>query len=331
MKGSKQNPTYVQPIWIKRNHKAPSFSHTLVGNRLQIIIERYLQYQVKNINEYISKNRILKFVIPTETIQQWYPTPNWKKDIKNTLSLLDKSTENFLFAHAILVEGGLHISITPQTLRNYVISNTMPYYCIDYNVTKHFLCKYSHEIYLRICQYNNDSNSHSFLLRPEEINQCFKTQYNVTNIKKNILIAAQKEMQQLYKYGIFSPYITYETIKRFENPRKIAGYKVTILSTSRNTTFTPSPNSTTQATEQRQQLLKETSPLQHKQPSLYKKYLSKQIKKRDNKNMKKMEETFKILEKRLKEAQQNYNREINFIISQILDIWKDYLNSPPSL
>ena len=66
---------------LKRNKQAPGFSTSIVRNRSQLLIERYIQVLNYNLQEYIRNQRILKLDIPPEILRTWYPTPNWKKDI----------------------------------------------------------------------------------------------------------------------------------------------------------------------------------------------------------------------------------------------------------
>lgn len=272
-------------------------------------------------------NLTLNFVIPIDTLRQWYPGPNWKKNLKKLLSLSNKEqvTDNFLFTHATFTEEGLHISINPQTLAFYSIDNTTPYSKIDYNVTIHFLCKYSHEIYWRICKHCNYT---SFLLNPKGINHCFRTQYNISNINNKILMPVQKEMQQLYKQRILPQYFEYERIKEIENLRKISTYKIIILPILHNTTYIATPITPVRTTTPKQQLLKEIKKLLHKQPPLYEKYILQQIKQLDDERIQQLKEQLKALNEKLNETKQTYEREIDTIISQMLDTWKEYLTLP---
>lgn len=74
-------------VLIKRNNQAPGFTSSLAGNRSQMLIERYIQYNSINVQEYIKTNRILTMVIPIDILRKWYPGPNWKKILPRSVSV----------------------------------------------------------------------------------------------------------------------------------------------------------------------------------------------------------------------------------------------------
>ena len=78
---TKKNMESDNKVVIKRNNQAPGFTSSLAGNRSQMLIERYIQYNSINVQEYIETNRILTMVIPIDILRKWYPGPNWIKDI----------------------------------------------------------------------------------------------------------------------------------------------------------------------------------------------------------------------------------------------------------
>ena len=53
---TKKNMESDNKVLIKRNNQAPGFTSSLAGNRSQMLIERYIQYNSINVQEYI-KNK----------------------------------------------------------------------------------------------------------------------------------------------------------------------------------------------------------------------------------------------------------------------------------
>lgn len=229
--------TDKKDILIKRNNEAPGFSSSLSGNRGQLIIERYIQQQNIPLEEYIKNERILNILIPVPVLRQWYPGPNWKKDLAKVCSEQIRDVKeihyadgNFrmmrLIAFAELSNEGLLVSVLPQVLHYYLVGEKSPYSTsIEYNLTTKFLSRYSHEIYWEICKHDNPREHYSFFITPQEINTRFDTNYNVTNIINQILKPTQEEIKSLYDQKLSPRYFTFNEKK--EN-RKIIGWELQI-------------------------------------------------------------------------------------------------------
>lgn len=233
-------------IIIKRNNQAPSFSSSLAGNRSQLIIERYIQYNNINVQEYIDSNRILTMVIPINILRQWYPGSNWKKDIAKVcfgkmrdVKQQTMSNGNFrmmaLFAYAELTDEGLFLDVVPKVLQYYIVGNNYLNTTLDYNLTIKFESKFCHEIYWEVCKHDNPRDKYRFFLTPAEINEKFETKYNVTNILDKILLPTQTEIKQLYEQNSSTRFFTFEERREIIGKcKKIVGWEFTIHNQERS-------------------------------------------------------------------------------------------------
>lgn len=224
-------------VLIKRNNEAPGFSSSLTGNRGQLIIERYIQQQNIDLDDYIQNERVLNILIPVNILRQWYPGPNWKKDLAKVCSAQIRDMKeikmrngNFkmmrLIAYAELSDEGLLLSVLPQVLHYYLVGPKSPYVTsIEYNITTQFSSRFSHEIYWEICKHDNPREQYTFFITPKELNERFETKYNVTNIVKEILQPTQEEIKMLYDQNLSPRYFTYNE-KREQ--RKIVGWELKV-------------------------------------------------------------------------------------------------------
>ena len=243
---TKKNMESDNKVLIKRNNQAPGFTSSLAGNRSQMLIERYIQYNCINVQEYIKTNRILTMVIPIDILRKWYPGPNWKKDIAKVCfgKMRDIKQEtmpngNFkmmtLFAYAELTDEGLFLDVVPKVLQNYIVGNGNPYTSLEYNLTTKFESKFCHEIYWEICKHDNPREKYKFFLTPNEINEKFATKYNVTNILEKILKPTQEEIKRLYEQNFSPRFFTFEERREVVGKcKKITGWEFTVYNQERN-------------------------------------------------------------------------------------------------
>lgn len=233
-------------IIIKRNNQAPSFSSSLAGNRSQMIIERYIQYNNIDVQEYIDTNRILTMVIPINILRQWYPGPNWKKDIAKVCTgkmkdvrMISLPNGNFklmnLFSYAELSDDGLFLDVVPKVLQYYIVGKNNPFTALDYDLTTKFESKFCHEIYWEICKHDNPKERYTFFLTPDDINEKFGTKYNVTNILDKILTPTQLEIKQLYEQNQTPRFFTFKERREIVGKcKKIIGWEITVHNQERS-------------------------------------------------------------------------------------------------
>lgn len=237
----------VPGIIIKRNNDAPDFTDSLVNNRIQLLIEGYIQYRNIDLQEYIDDNKILNLLIPLEDLREWYPGPNWKKDIARACrAQMSKREEietgtgdfemiNSLLAYAKLSDEGLLLSIIPKILQYYLVKRPTSYtILIEYSITARFLSKYSHQIYWELCKHDNPEKQYSFFITPEQLNKIFKTKYKSASLGEKVLSVSQAEILQLYKQNLAPRYYTF-TEKRevIGKCKKIVGWEVKIHNAER--------------------------------------------------------------------------------------------------
>ncbi len=229
---------------LKRNKQAPGFSTSIVRNRSQLLIERYIQVLNYNLQEYIRNQRILKLDIPPEILRTWYPTPNWKKDIdkmiKDFMKVKGKpdADGNFdymsLFSRAILDNQGLHLNVDPEVLQIYIISSNTPYTSLDYNLTNYFKCSYTYEMYWEMLKHDNPYDQFKFFLTPKAINQKFGIKYNVTNIVEKIIVPTQQEIKFFFDEGRAPRFFTYKERRELIGKcKKVTGWEFTVHNESR--------------------------------------------------------------------------------------------------
>lgn len=223
-----------EKVLIKRNNQAPSFFASVAGNRSQMIIERWIQWKNIDIQEYIDSNRVLTILIPIVTLRQWYPGPNWKKDIAKVCSgqmkdikKISQPNGNFklfsLFSYAELSDEGLSLDVIPKVLQYYIVGKNNLVTSLDYEVTALFKSKYSHQMYWEMCMHDTPRDQYRFFLTPEAINEKYETKYNVTNILEEILIPTQKEIKKVYDQNYSPRFFT------FKERREVIGKSKTIV------------------------------------------------------------------------------------------------------
>ena len=171
---SKKEQQSEEDALIKRNNQAPGFPASLVRSRLQLLIERFIQYANFDLQEYIKAQRILKVDISITTLKEWYPGPNWKKDIDKAIRYFMKiegkadANGNFdyfsLFSRAKLDNSGLHLNVDPEVLELYIIRAGNFNTELDYNVTKLFKCAYTHEMYWEMLKHDYPKFDYRFFL-----------------------------------------------------------------------------------------------------------------------------------------------------------------------
>lgn len=215
---SKKEQQSEEDALIKRNNQAPGFPASLVRSRLQLLIERFIQYANFDLQEYIKAQRILKVDISIPTLKEWYPGPNWKKDIDKAIRYFMKiegkadANGNFdyfsLFSRAKLDNSGLHLNVDPEVLELYIIRAGNFNTELDYNVTKLFKCAYTHEMYWEMLKHDYPKFDYRFFLTPEEINNKFKTKYQNSNITTQIIEPSEREIRAIYDAGLSPRYIT---------------------------------------------------------------------------------------------------------------------------
>lgn len=173
---------------VKRNNEAPSFSSSIVGNRSQLLIERYIQLKNIDVQEYIDTGRVLSMTIPIPILREWYPGPNWKKDLAKVcygeMRKVQKVTMpngnfriNNFFSWAELSDEGLVLDVIPKVLQYYKIGSGTLLSSIEYNVTNLFKSKFTHELYWEVCKNDNPRSNYCFFLTPKDINK--KISYKV--------------------------------------------------------------------------------------------------------------------------------------------------------
>ena len=229
-----------EKVLIKRNNQAPGFSASLAGNRSQMIIERYIQWKNIDVQDYINSNRMLTILIPIITLRQWYPGPNWKKDIAKVcigrmkdIKKISLPNGNFklmnLFSYAELSDDGLVLDVAPKVLQLYNIDKGTFTTSLDYDLTTLFESKFSHEMYWEICKHDNPRDQYRFFLTPDEINAKYVTKYNVTNILKEILLPTQAEIKKLYDQNLSPRFFTFEERREiFGKCKKVVGWEFTV-------------------------------------------------------------------------------------------------------
>lgn len=234
MSDSELDKKSEEKILIKRNNQAPSFSASLAGNRSQLIIERYIQWKNIDIQEYIDSERVLTMLIPIVTLRQWYPGPNWKKDIAKVcigqmrnIKKISMPNGNFkllnLFSYAELTDEGLFLDVTPKVLQYYIIGKNNIGTSLDYHLTTLFKSKYCHEIYWEISKHDNPRDQYCFFLTPKDINEKYGTKLNVTNIRQEVLDPTQEEIKKLYEQNLSPRFFT------FKERREVVGKCKTVI------------------------------------------------------------------------------------------------------
>lgn len=231
---------------VKRNNEAPSFSSSIVGNRSQLLIERYIQLKNIDVQEYIDTGRVLSMTIPIPILREWYPGPNWKKDLAKVcygeMRKVQKVTMpngnfriNNFFSWAELSDEGLVLDVIPKVLQYYKIGSGTLLSSIEYNVTNLFKSKFTHELYWEVCKNDNPRSNYCFFLTPKDINKKYLTKYNVTNIKKEILEPVQAELKKLYNDGLSTRFFTYEERREIIGKcKKLVGWEFKIYNEIRD-------------------------------------------------------------------------------------------------
>ncbi|WP_373828927.1 hypothetical protein [Bacteroides heparinolyticus] len=230
---------------LKRNKQAPGFTTSIVRSRIQLLIERYIQFFNYDLQDYIRHQRVLKIDIPPEVLRSWYPTPNWKKDINKTLKNLmkikrtldaDSNSDNMsLVSYANLDNLGLHLNVAPEVLQIYIITNGTPYTSLDYNLTKKINCSYTYEMYWEMTKHDEPRDNYIFFLTPDDFKKKFSVNYNVTNILERIIIPTQKEIEQFFREGLSSRFFAYQERRIIVGKcKKIEGWEFTIHNESRS-------------------------------------------------------------------------------------------------
>ena len=236
---SKKEQQSEEDALIKRNNQAPGFPASLVRSRLQLLIERFIQNENLDLQEYIKAQRILKVDISITTLKEWYPGPNWKKDIDKAIRYFMKiegkadANGNFdyfsLFSRAKLDNSGLHLNVDPEVLELYIIRAGNFNTELDYNVTKLFKCAYTHEMYWEMLKHDYPKFDYRFFLTPEEINNKFKTKYQNSNITTQIIEPSEREIRAIYDAGLSPRYITVtERRDVIGRCKKIVGWEFSI-------------------------------------------------------------------------------------------------------
>lgn len=240
----KKYPILKEEPILKRNNDAPGFSSSIVRNRNQLLIEMYIQRDNIDIQSYINAQRYLRLDIPIETLREWYPTPNWKKDISKMCrdmqafkTNIDSPNGDFKYMNLLLNmeldPTGLHLEVNPKALQYFVITNNK-FTSLYYNATKCFKISFSHELFWQACKHDISSHNFSFFLTPIEINKTFGTKYQNSNIKSKILVPAQEEIKSAYDRGISPIYITFEERREvIGKAKKIVGWEFHIHNENR--------------------------------------------------------------------------------------------------
>jgi len=233
---------------LKRNNLAPNFPSNLVKNRAELLVEMFVQKQSIDLQEYIDAQRIFKINIPTSILKEWYPTPNWKKDVTNMVNQLRKISRfekgaNGSFRYYSLIsfsqftdEDGLQLNSDPESLKAYLIDSKTSYTLLDYELTNKFTCVYSHQFYWLICKHDNAFYGYQLYLRPEEINEMFETHFQNSDIKKYVFTPVKKELERLFEDGDITRKITIEDDwKTIGRKKQIIGWSIKIQNTDRTT------------------------------------------------------------------------------------------------
>lgn len=241
---SKKEQLSEDDTLIKRNNQAPGFPASVVRSRLQLLIERFIQFADYDLKEYIQAQRILKFDIDIPALKDLYPGPNWKKDIDKAIKFFMRiegkadADGNFdytsLFSRAKLDNIGLHLNIDPEVLQLYIIRAGIPNTELDYNLTKKIKCAYTYDFYWEMCKHDYPSSEYSFFLSPEDINAKFKTKYQSSNITDQIISPVEKEIKEFYDNGLSPRFFTVnEKREVIGKCKKIVGWEFIIHNESR--------------------------------------------------------------------------------------------------
>lgn len=241
----KANTNEDEDAIIKRNNTAPGFPPSIIRNRSQLLIERYMQVASIDLQSYIDDQRILKLEIPILTLKDWYPTPNWKKDIKKLCSDLfeirfhhESPNGDFdymsLLSRSKLDDKGLHLTIDPEVLKYYVLTPEAHSSSLDYNLTNKFKISYSYQIYWLMVINDVPEEKYRFYLTPEKINEMFETKYHNKNIVDKILIPTQNDIKGVYEQGFSPRFFTYEERREVVGKcKKIVGWEIIIHNEAR--------------------------------------------------------------------------------------------------
>lgn len=231
---------------LKRNNSAPDFTNSIVKSRTELLVEMFIQKNNFDLQEYIDSQKILKINIPTSVLKEWYPTPNWKKDVTNMVNQLNSITRlekgaNGSFKYYALIsyskfddEAGLQLNSDPESLKSFIIDSHTSYTLLDYELTNKFTCVYSHQLYWLVCKHDNSLCNYSLYLTPSEINNMFETKYVNKDILKYVISPFTKEIQTLFETGETNRSIIVETDwKVIGRQKQIVGWLIKIQNTDR--------------------------------------------------------------------------------------------------
>lgn len=231
---------------LKRNNSAPDFTKSLIKSRTELLVEMFIQKNNFDLQEYIDSQKILKINIPTSVLKEWYPTPNWKKDVTNMVNQLNSITRlekgaNGSFKYYALIsfskfddEAGLQLNSDPESLKSFIIDSHTSYTLLDYELTNKFTCSYSHQLYWLVCKHDNSLCNYTLYLTPDEINNMFETKYENKDISKKVILPFSKEIQTLFESGETNRNVTVETDWKVIGKRKqIVGWIIKIQNTDR--------------------------------------------------------------------------------------------------
>lgn len=232
--------------FLKRNNEAPDFPTNIVKSRAELLVEMFVQKNEYNLQEFIDSQRIFKINIPIQILREWYPTPNWKKDVTKMVRQLNKvsrfeSQPNGDFEYYSLIsfskfseETGLQLNSDPEALRKFLIDSKSSYTMLDYELTNKFRCVYSHQLYWLICKHDNAYHDYKMYITPEEINRMFNLKYQSSDIKRFIFGPFKKELQKLYEDGETTRFVDIEDDCKVIGRRKqIIGFIIKINNSDR--------------------------------------------------------------------------------------------------
>lgn len=220
----KDNKSNSAPDLFRRNNEAPDLTGTLVRNRTQFMVEKYLQNFNVPIENFIANNQYLDLKIPVEIIRSWYPSPSWKKDLEimcdkllNKRVSIKSENGNFrsynLLSYAALTSDGLELHIEPSALKIYLLDNEVARTDVDYNASNFFESKFSHQIYWECLKHANAASGYQFKITPERIHTLFGNKYTANTIVIKILEPVRREFEDLYKRGILMLSFTYKDVR----------------------------------------------------------------------------------------------------------------------
>lgn len=231
---------------LKRNNQAPNFPTNIIKSRAELLVEMFVQKMEFDLQEYIEAQRIFKINIPTKILKEWYPTPNWKKDVTSMVNQLRNVSRfekgaNGSFKYYSLIsfsqfsdEEGLQLNSDPEALKSFIVDSKTSYTLLDYELTNKFKCVYSHQIYWLICKHDNAYHRYQLYLTPSEINEMFETHYQCSDIKKYIFTPVKKELKKLFDTGYTTRDFTIEDDWQVIGRKKqITGWFIKIQNTDR--------------------------------------------------------------------------------------------------